>query len=53
MVDNVIAVRDIRKAFAGVQARFFQLSMIPASIRAGQRLSSMFAAATSCFSSRN
>ncbi len=33
----------------GVSPRFFQLSISPASIRAGQRLSSMFSACSSCF----
>ena len=35
--------------FSGVHARFFQLSMIPASIGAGQRLSSLLLATNSCF----
>ena len=38
--------------FSGVQARFFQLSISPASIRAGQRFSSMFSATINCLSSR-
>ena len=35
-----------------MSARFFQPSISPASIRGGQRFSSMFAACTSCFSRR-
>jgi len=36
----------------GVRPRFFQPSISPASMRAGQRLSSMLSACRSCFSSR-
>jgi len=36
----------------GVSPRFFQPSISPASMRAGQRLSSMFSACSNCFKSR-
>ena len=41
-----------RRHLRGVRPRFFQPSIRPASMRAGQRFSSMFSACSSCFSSR-